>query len=48
MTDSDKTEPPEDGEIIYRATIKTRDGRVIHASEYGLRAFPIRVRRGSE
>lgn len=30
------------GEIIWRTTITTRDGRVIRASDYGIRAFPIR------
>ncbi len=32
-------------EIIWRASITTRDGRVIYASQYGLRAFPIRITR---
>lgn len=48
MADTPKPEPPDGGEIIYRTTITTRDGRVIHASAYGLRAFPIRVRSSSK
>lgn len=29
---------------IFRKSIKTKDGRVIYASEYGLRAFKIEVK----
>lgn len=28
---------------IFRKSIKTKDGRVIYASEYGLKAFKIKV-----
>lgn len=33
----------EDGEVIFRKWITTPDGEVIHAEDYGLKAFPIRV-----
>ncbi len=28
---------------IFRKSIKTRDGRIIYASDYGLKAFKIEV-----
>lgn len=30
--------------LIFRATIRTRSGRIIRASTYGLRAFPLLVK----
>lgn len=35
----------QNGDVIFRASITTKDGRVIKASDYGLRAFPIPVGR---
>jgi hypothetical protein len=32
-------------EIIFRKTITLKDGRILIAAEYGLEAFPIRIRR---
>ena len=44
-----ENQPSSDGsKIIYRASITTRDGRVIYASQYGLKAFPIHVTDESE
>jgi len=43
-----ETKPDDDYEIIFRKSITLRDGRVIHASEYNLKAFPIRVPKGAE
>lgn len=34
-------------EVIFRKTITLKNGRVLIAAEYGLEAFPIRVRRGN-
>lgn len=34
-----------DCEIIYRKTITLKNGRILVAAEYGLEAFPIRIRR---
>jgi hypothetical protein len=36
-----------DCEIIFRKTITLKNGRILIAAEYGLEAFPIRVRRDS-
>lgn len=39
---------PRDGyELIFRPWIRTRDGRVLFASQFGLRAFPLYIRAGS-
>lgn len=35
----------DDYEIVYTKTIRLRSGRVIYASQYGLVAFRIRVKR---
>lgn len=32
-------------EIVYTKTIRLRSGKVLHAAQYGLKAFRIRVRR---
>ena len=32
------------GGVIFRTTITTRDGRELHARDYGLRAFRIVLR----
>lgn len=37
----------EEFEIIFRKTITLKNGRILIAAEYGLEAFPIRIRRGS-
>lgn len=29
--------------FIFRKTIKTRDGRILYASDYGLKAFKIAI-----
>ena len=43
----DRKDGDDDGyHVIFRRTITTRDGKVIHASNYGLKAFPIRVKDG--
>ena len=36
-----------DEEIIFRRTITLKNGRILVAAEYGLEAFPIRIRRGN-
>lgn len=33
-----------EGEIIFRKTITLKNGQILIAAEYGLEAFPIRVR----
>jgi hypothetical protein len=33
------------GEIIFRKTITLKNGRILIAADYGLEAFPIRVKR---
>lgn len=35
----------EEPHFIYRASIRLRNGRRIYASQFGLKAFKIRVRR---
>lgn len=30
-------------EFIFRKSIKTKDGRIIYASDYGLKAFKIAI-----
>lgn len=48
MSDKEAARPrekDEKGEIIFRKTITLKNGRVLTAAEYGLEAFPIRVRR---
>ena len=35
----------EDTHIIYVASIRLRNGRRIYAWQYGIKAFPIRVRK---
>ncbi|MFH1886578.1 MAG: hypothetical protein ABIM40_07755 [Pseudomonadota bacterium] len=37
------TDEPE-GEVIFTKTIRLRNGRVLYAHQYGLKAFRIRVR----
>ena len=45
---ADNQQSNDGSKIIYRASITTRDGRVIYASQYGLKAFPIRAKDESE
>lgn len=35
----------DDTEIVFTKTIRLRNGKVLHAAQYGLKAFRIRVRR---
>ena len=37
----------EDGDWIYSRTIRLRNGRVLHAHQYGLKAFRFRAKRKS-
>ncbi len=37
--------PNDEYVVIFRRYRRTRDGRVLDARKYGLRAWPIRVRR---
>lgn len=30
--------------VIYRKTIRLKNGKVLYAWQYGLKAFPIRIR----
>lgn len=45
-TDQGKA-PAGDTCVIYRKSIRTKSGKVLIAAHYGLKAFPIRVQRGS-
>ncbi len=36
---------PKKGSLIFRPYIRTKDGRIIWAKSYGLKAFPIWVRK---
>lgn len=45
--DSRPRDKDEDREVIFRKTITLKNGRILVAAEYGLEAFPIRVRRGN-
>jgi hypothetical protein len=50
MSDKEEARPRDkdaDSEIIFRKTITLKNGRILIAAEYGLQAFPIRIRRGS-
>jgi hypothetical protein len=50
MSGKDETRPREkdtESEIIFRKTITLKNGRILIAAEYGLEAFPIRIRRGN-
>jgi hypothetical protein len=50
MSGKDEARPrekDEEGEIIFRKTITLKNGRILIAAEYGLEAFPIRVKRGN-
>ena len=38
-------EPPK-GNVIFRRYIRLKNGRVLDAHDYGLRAWPIRVSNG--
>lgn len=40
-----KSKHDDDYEIIFRPFITTKDGRKIWASQYGKKAFPIKIRR---
>ena len=40
------TDKEDKDEIIFRKTITLKNGRILIAAEYGLEAFPIRIRRG--
>lgn len=40
-----KRRPTYPGPVIFRTTTTLPDGRVVHARDYGLRAFPIRLRK---
>ncbi len=44
MTRKKKSKPNDDDVVIYRAWIRTKSGKVIWAWQYGLKAFPIRIR----
>jgi hypothetical protein len=47
MAPKDEARPRDkdtEGEIIFRKTITLKNGRILIAAEYGLEAFPIRVR----
>lgn len=35
----------DDAEFVFTKTIRLRNGKVLHAAKYGLKAFRIRVRR---
>jgi hypothetical protein len=37
--------PNRNGNVIFRRYRRTRDGRVMDAHKYGLKAWPIRIRR---
>jgi len=39
------TRDPGDGDIVYRRFRRTRDGRVLDARHYGIKAWPIRIRK---
>lgn len=43
LTESDMKD--EDKEYVFTKTIRLKNGRVIHAFQYGLKAFRIKVRR---
>lgn len=48
MASKKEARPPDkedQDEIIFRKTITLKNGRILIAAEYGLEAFPIRVRR---
>ncbi len=47
MTANENARPEDEDEYeyIFRKTIRLRNGRVLHASQYGLEAFRIRVKR---
>jgi hypothetical protein len=45
--DSRPRDKDEDHEIIFRKTITLKNGRILVSAEYGIEAFPIRVRRGN-
>jgi hypothetical protein len=34
----------DDGQVVFRRFRRTRDGKVLDAWQYGLKAWPIRVR----
>lgn len=36
--------PIDDAEYIYRASVRTKSGKIIYAASYGLKAFKIRKR----
>lgn len=38
-------DPPAHESVIFRSTTTSRDGRRLHAIDYGKRAFPIRLKR---
>lgn len=38
-------EAADEPKVIYRASIRLRNGKVIYAHQFGLKGFPIRVRR---
>lgn len=35
---------PDGHQLVFRATITTRNGRVLHAKWFGIRGFPILIR----
>jgi hypothetical protein len=37
----------EEYEIIFRKTITLKNGRILIAAQYGIEAFPIKIRRGN-
>lgn len=41
----EKVSENQEYELIFRRSVKTRNGKVLIAAHYGLDAFPIRVRR---
>ncbi|MEY4250970.1 MAG: hypothetical protein RJA87_2603 [Pseudomonadota bacterium] len=40
--------PEDDFDIIFVRSIRLKNGRTIFASQYGKKAFPIRVRRNGQ
>jgi hypothetical protein len=39
---------PEERTLIFRKSIRLKNGKVIYAWQFGLKAFPIRVRKKSD
>jgi len=39
-----KPQPAQSGNVIFRRYRRTRNGKVLDAHEYGIEAWPIRIR----